>query len=179
MTNHQPSGVVLWLTGLSGAGKTTLATGVAAALERRGQRVEVLDGDVVRTHLSRGLGFSREDRETHGLRLAFVAQLLSRHGVAVVVAAISPYRQTRARAREMIGATFFEVHVSTPLAVCMKRDSKGLYKRAIAGEIPAFTGVSDPYEAPEAPELTIDTSGLNIEESVERVLTTAFPTEPH
>jgi adenylyl-sulfate kinase len=168
--SKKKDGVVVWLTGLSGAGKSTLAESLAPKLQARGRNVELLDGDVVRTHLSKGLGFSREDRDTHVGRVAFVAHLLARNGVIVLVAAISPVRATRDRARNLIG-NFLEVHVSTPLEECIKRDVKGLYKRAIAGEIPQFTGISDPYEAPIAPDLVIDTSVLSLEGAVGHVLT--------
>jgi adenylyl-sulfate kinase len=167
--SKKKDGVVVWLTGLSGAGKSTLAESLAPRLRALGSRVELLDGDVVRTHLSKGLGFSREDRDTHVGRVAFVAHLLARNGVVVLVAAISPVRETRERARSLIG-DFLEVHVSTPLEECIKRDVKGLYKRAMAGEIPQFTGISDPYEAPIAPDLVVDTSALSLEAAVERIL---------
>jgi adenylyl-sulfate kinase len=160
---------VVWLTGLSGAGKSTLATALAPTLRARGVPVEVLDGDVVRTHLSKGLGFSREDRDLNVLRIAFVAHLLSRHGVTVVVSAISPYRAAREEARRMIGS-FVEVHVATPLSACIERDPKGLYQRALAGEIPAFTGVSDPYEPPVDPEVVLDTSAIDVATGVARIV---------
>ncbi len=162
-------GVVVWFTGLSGAGKSTLAEALGRSVRARGRNVEVLDGDTVREHLSKGLGFSRADRDTNIMRIAFVARLLARHGVFVVVAAISPFRETRRNARTMIG-NFVELHVSTPLAECIKRDPKGLYTRAIAGHIPHFTGISDPYEEPLAAELTLDTSVASVDESVARVL---------
>ncbi|MBX3207971.1 MAG: adenylyl-sulfate kinase [Labilithrix sp.] len=162
-------GVVVWFTGLSGAGKTTIASAVASELVAAGKRVEVLDGDVVRTHLSKGLGFSREDRDINVARIAFVAHLLARNGVFVLVAAVSPYRQTREAARATIG-DFVEVHVAPPLDACVARDTKGLYKKALAGEIPQFTGVSDPYEEPIDPELTLDTSAIDVATGVERVL---------
>lgn len=163
---HSERGFVVWLTGLSGAGKSTIATALAAELQTRGRRrVELLDGDVVREHLSRGLGFSREDRDENVARIAFVAHLLARNGVAVVVSAISPYREARESARRTIG-DFVEVHVAPPLEECIRRDVKGLYARAIAGEIPSFTGVSDPYEAPSNPEITVDTSVLDLPSSV-------------
>src|ERR1019366_8216496 len=146
-------GVVIWFTGLSGAGKSTLAEAIAPKLRAHGRRVEILDGDVVRTHLSKGLGFSREDRDTNIARIAFVAHLLARNGVVVLVAAVSPFRSAREAARATIG-DFIEVHVAPPLDECIKRDVKGLYKKAIAGEIAQFTGVSDPYEAPLSPELS-------------------------
>jgi adenylylsulfate kinase len=158
----------VWLTGLSGAGKSTLAEALVPRLRGAGRRVELLDGDVVRTHLSRGLGFSREDRDENVARIAFVAHLLSRNGTTVVVAAISPFRAPREAARRLIGS-FVEVHVAPPLEECVRRDVKGLYKKAIAGEIPAFTGISDPYEAPAAPEVTLDTSVLSIDASIARI----------
>jgi adenylyl-sulfate kinase len=167
--SKKKDGVVVWLTGLSGAGKSTVAESLAPKLQALGRKVELLDGDVVRTHLSKGLGFSRDDRDTHVGRVAFVAHLLARNGVVVLVAAISPVRETRDRARSLIG-DFLEVHVSTPLEECIKRDVKGLYKRAIAGEIPQFTGISDPYEAPIAPDLVIDTSALSLEAAVGRIV---------
>ena len=163
-------GFVVWLTGLSGAGKSTLADALAPELRAAGRKVEVLDGDLVRTHLSKGLGFSREDRDTNVARIAFVAQLLSRNGVVVLVSAISPYRETREAARQTIG-DFVEVHVAPPLEECVRRDTKGLYKKALAGEIPRFTGISDPYEPPEAAEITLDTSTLDLRASVLRVKT--------
>jgi adenylylsulfate kinase len=161
-------GFVVWLTGLSGAGKSTIATALAPELAAAGRRVELLDGDVVRTHLSRGLGFSREDRDLNVARIAFVAHLLARNGVAVIVAAVSPYRQARADARATIG-DFVEVHVAPPLEACVERDTKGLYAKALAGEIPQFTGVSDPYEPPDAPELALDTSREDLRASVDRI----------
>ncbi len=164
-------GFTLWFTGLSGAGKTTIAQIVERDLRERGLRVEVLDGDVVRTHLSKGLGFSREDRDTNIRRIAFVANLLTRNGVGVIVAAISPYRALRDEARAAIGR-FVEVFVSAPLEECARRDVKGLYKKAMAGEIPAFTGVSDPYEEPLAPELVAETMKEGPEDSARRVIAT-------
>jgi adenylyl-sulfate kinase len=167
--SKKKDGVVVWLTGLSGAGKSTLAESLVPKLQALGRNVELLDGDVVRTHLSKGLGFSREDRDTHVGRVAFVAHLLARNGVVVLVAAISPVRETRDRARSLIG-DFLEVHVSTPLEECIKRDVKGLYKRAMAGEIAQFTGISDPYEAPLSPELVVDTTALSLEAAGGRIL---------
>jgi adenylylsulfate kinase len=161
-------GVVVWFTGLSGAGKTTIASALATQLVELGKRVEVLDGDIVRTHLSKGLGFSREDRDTNVARIAFVAHLLARNGVVVLVAAVSPYKKAREAARETI-TEFVEVHVAPPLEECVARDTKGLYKKALAGEIQQFTGVSDPYEPPDAPELTLDTSSLDIGAAVSLV----------
>lgn len=162
-------GYVLWFTGLSGAGKSTVAGLVAARLRDGGVPLEVLDGDEVRTHLSKGLGFGREDRDTNILRIGWVAGLLSRHGVGVVTAAISPYAATRARVRAMT-TNFVEVFVDAPLAECEARDVKGLYARARAGEIAEFTGVSDPYEPPPAPEVHLRTDRESPEESAERVL---------
>jgi len=161
-------GFVVWLTGLSGAGKSTIADALGADLSATGLRVEILDGDLVRTHLSKGLGFSREDRDLNVARIAFVAHLLARNGVAVLVSAISPYKATREAARETI-SDFVEVHVAPPLEECIRRDTKGLYKKALAGEIPQFTGVSDPYEPPDAAEVTLDTSTLDLRTSVERI----------
>ena len=161
-------GFAVWLTGLSGAGKSTIAEALAPELRTAGKRVEVLDGDLVRTHLSSGLGFSREDRDVNVARIAFVAHLLARNGVAVIVSAISPYKATREAARATIGE-FVEVHVAPPLEECIRRDTKGLYKKALAGEIGQFTGVSDPYEPPEAAEVTIDTSTVDLKASVQRV----------
>jgi adenylylsulfate kinase len=163
-------GVVIWLTGLSGAGKSTLSEALASRLRALGKRVEVLDGDVVRTHLSRGLGFSREDRDTNVRRIGFVAHLLQRNGVFVITAAISPYRETRAWCRETAGGEFLEVFVNAPLATCIERDVKGLYKKALAGEIKEFTGVSDPYEPPEQPDVEVRTDRVTLDEGVELVL---------
>ena len=166
-------GGVVWLTGLSGAGKSTVSRLVETALISQGLWVEVLDGDVVRTNLSKGLGFSKEDRDTNILRIGFVADLLARNGVWVVVAAISPYRAARDEVRALVsahGAHFFEVYVRCPLDVAESRDTKGLYRRACAGELPAFTGISDPYEEPLAPEAVIDSDKETPEESAARVL---------
>lgn len=166
------SGFILWLTGLSGAGKSTLATQLAATLA--GQLpLEVLDGDEVRTHLSKGLGFSREDRDTNVHRIAFVARLLARHGVGVITAAISPYRDTRRAVRDLAaahGVPFLEVFANAPLDALVARDVKGLYKQALAGEVPHFTGVSDPYEPPEAPELEVRTDRETVAESTARIV---------
>jgi len=165
----QASGFTLWLTGLSGAGKSTLATAVGRELSRQGVGVELLDGDEVRQNLSKGLGFSREDRDTNIRRIGYVAKLLTRNGVAVITAAISPYRDVRDEVRREIGA-FVEVHVKASLDACIGRDTKGLYRRALAGEIPQFTGVSDPYEEPLAPELVIDTEREDVGTSAVRVI---------
>jgi adenylylsulfate kinase len=163
------NGFVLWLTGLSGAGKSTIANAVAPRLTERGHRVEILDGDEVRTNLCQGLGFSREDRDTNIARIGYVAGKLAKHGVAVVVAAISPYRQARDQVRASVDR-FVEVHVAAPVATCAERDVKGLYAKALAGEIKHFTGVSDPYEAPVDPEITLHTERETVEESVATVL---------
>jgi adenylylsulfate kinase len=162
-------GFTLWLTGLSGAGKSTLATAVAQELRRGGVRVETLDGDEVRQNLSKGLGFSREDRDTNIRRIGYVAKLLTRNDVVVISAAISPYRAVRDEVRRDIGA-FVEVHVKASLEECVRRDTKGLYARALAGEIPQFTGVSDPYEEPLAPELVVDTEREDVTTSATRVI---------
>lgn len=168
-TLRQTAGFTLWLTGLSGAGKSTLAAAVALRLRQHGIRVEVLDGDEVRLNLSKGLGFSREDRDTNVRRIGYVAKLLTRNGVAVIPAAISPYRAVRDEVRRDIGA-FVEVHVKATLDACIRRDTKGLYRKALAGEIAQFTGVSDPYEAPERPELVVDTEQEDVETSATRVI---------
>jgi adenylylsulfate kinase len=163
-------GFTLWFTGLSGAGKTTIAEIVERELRQRLGTVEVLDGDIVRTNLSKGLTFSREDRDTNVLRIGFVANLLTRNGVGVIVSAISPFREVRDQVRHDIGEDFIEVFVDAPLEVCAERDVKGLYKKAFSGEIPQFTGVSDPYEPPAAPELHIRTNEEEPHESSRRVL---------
>jgi adenylylsulfate kinase len=162
----------VWFTGLSGAGKTTVATIVEAELEQRGHVVEHLDGDVVRTHLSKGLGFSKEDRDENIARIGWVASRLARAGATVIVSAISPYESARRRARELVEehAQFVEVYVATPLEECARRDPKGLYAKAFAGELADFTGVSAPYEEPTDPEVRIDTTGVSPEESAQAVL---------
>jgi adenylylsulfate kinase len=167
MTNE--SGFVLWLTGLSGAGKSTVAAKLAPALAERGHRVELLDGDEVRTNLCQGLGFSRQDRDTNIARIGYVAGKLAKHGVAVLVAAISPYREARDRVRATVDQ-FVEVHVAAPVGVCAERDVKGLYAKALAGEIKNFTGVSDPYEPPLDPEIVLHTEAESVDESVHQVL---------
>jgi len=164
-------GFTLWFTGLSGAGKTTISEIVARELTARGSRLEILDGDVVRENLSKGLGFSKEDRDTNIRRIAFVADLLSRNGTPVITAAISPYRAIRDEAREMMGDRFIEVHIEASVDVCAERDVKGLYAKAFSGEIKEFTGVSDPYEAPENPEITLKTAEEEPEESAARLIT--------
>jgi adenylyl-sulfate kinase len=162
-------GFTVWLTGLSGAGKTTLAHELERELRARGRKVEVLDGDVVRTHLSKGLGFSKEDRDENIRRIGFVCKLLSRNGVVAVAAAISPYRAVRDEVRREIGS-FVEVHVQCPLDELVRRDVKGLYARALRGELPQFTGVSDPYEEPLQPEVVVQTDRDTVEESVSKIV---------
>jgi len=166
------SGFVLWFTGLSGAGKTTIANIVEPELERRGFVVDHLDGDIVRTHLSRGLGFSKEDRDTNIARIGWVASRLARAGAAVVVSAISPYEEMRRHARSLVEqhSPFVEIYVATPLEECARRDPKGLYAAAFAGEIEEFTGVSAPYEAPLEPELRLETVGRSPSEAAATVL---------
>lgn len=161
-------GFTLWFTGMSGAGKSTVSEQIYTRLKQAGAKVELLDGDVVRTHLSKGLGFSKEDRDTNIRRIGFVCELLSRNGVIAIAAAISPYRAVREEIRAAIG-NFVEVYVHAPIEVLSTRDVKGLYKKALAGEIPSFTGVSDPYEPPANPEITIDSSRETVEDSVQRV----------
>jgi len=162
-------GFTLWFTGLSGAGKTTIAEIVEHELRERGLQVEVLDGDIVRTNLSKGLSFSRDDRNVNVLRIGFVANLLTRNGVGVIVSAISPYKEARDQVRRRI-VDFVEVFVDAPLEVCAERDVKGLYKKAFAGEIEQFTGVSDPYEPPAAPDLVLKTAEETPEESARKVI---------
>jgi adenylyl-sulfate kinase len=164
---HQ--GFTLWMTGLSGAGKTTIALELEKKLKERGVKFERLDGDVVRESLTRDLGFSKEDRDKNIERVSFVAKLLSRNGVGVVCSFISPYQAQRDMVRSQTH-NFIEVYVSTPLEVCAERDVKGMYKKAMAGEIPNFTGVSDPYEAPENAEIVIPTHLETVEQSANRVI---------
>jgi adenylyl-sulfate kinase len=164
------TGFTLWFTGLSGAGKTTISEIVAEELRARGSKLEILDGDVVRENLSKGLGFSKEDRDTNIRRIAFVADLLSRNGVPVITAAISPYRELRREARTLMEDRFIEVFVKASVETCAERDVKGLYKKAFAGEIKEFTGVSDPYEEPEHAELTLDTEHQSPDESAQEIL---------
>src|SRR5256885_15323556 len=161
-------GFTIWFTGLSGAGKSTLSEAIEERLSERGRNVEILDGDVVRTHLSKGLTFSKEDRDINIKRIAFVCSLLTRNGVICISAAIAPYREARAWAREQIG-NFVEVYVKCPIEVCRQRDVKGLYKLVDEGKIKGFTGVDDPYEEPEYPELVIETDKETVEESVARI----------
>src|SRR5712691_8878769 len=165
-------GFTLWFTGLSGAGKTTIAHLVGPELDRRGHIVEYLDGDTVRTHLSKGLGFSKEDRDTNIERIGWVASRLTRHGAAVIAAAISPYDETRRKARTLIEqfGPFVEVYLKASVDECARRDVKGLYEKAFAGEIKEFTGVSDPYEEPDDAELVLDTELHTPEESAALVL---------
>jgi adenylylsulfate kinase len=164
-------GFCLWFTGLSGSGKSTITTHLVKELRKRGSKLEVLDGDVVRENLSKGLGFSKEDRDTNIRRIAFVANLLSRNEVPVITAAISPYREIRDEARQMMGDRFVEAYVKASVEVCEQRDVKGLYAKARSGEIKEFTGVSDPYEPPENPELVLDTEHQSAEESAAQILT--------
>ena len=168
MTN----GFTLWFTGLSGAGKSTIADLVGPRLEESGRAVEYLDGDVVRTHLSKGLGFSKEDRDTNIERIGWVASRLTRHGAAVIVSAISPYEETRRKARELVEefGTFVEVYVEASVEKCAERDVKGLYEKAFSGEIKEFTGVSDPYEPPTSPELVVNTESGTPEDSAQLVI---------
>lgn len=162
-------GFTIWFTGLSGAGKTTLAQKLVPALKARGHKVELLDGDVVRTNLSKGLGFSKEDRDTNIRRIGFVCNLLSRNGVVAVASAISPYRDVRDEVRENIGS-FVEVYVECPIPVLAERDVKGLYKKALAGEIKNFTGVDDPYEAPLKAEVTVHSDKESVDESLGKIV---------
>ncbi|HWB82760.1 MAG TPA: adenylyl-sulfate kinase [Bryobacteraceae bacterium] len=164
-------GFTLWFTGMSGAGKSTISHLLDERLRALGARVEVLDGDVVRTHLSKGLGFSKEDRDENIRRIGFVCELLSRHGVIAIAAAISPYRAVREELRARI-PNFVEVYVECPVSVLAERDVKGLYKKALAGEIGQFTGISDPYEPPLNPEVVVNSSQETPEESVERIWAT-------
>jgi adenylylsulfate kinase len=165
---HQ--GFTLWFTGLSGSGKTTITTHLVKELRKRDVPLEVLDGDIVRENLSKGLGFSKEDRDTNIRRIAFVANLLSRNGVPVITAAISPYREIRNEARELMDGRFVEVYTKAPLEVCEERDVKGLYAKARAGEIKEFTGISDPYEPPESPEILVETDKQSPEDSAKQIL---------
>jgi adenylylsulfate kinase len=167
--------LTIWLTGLPCSGKTTIATLLAESLAGRGTALEMLDGDVVRTHLSKGLGFSRADRDTNILRIGWVCQLLARHGVTTIVAAVSPYRESRSRVRAMIekvggAGTFVEVWVRCAIEECMKRDVKGMYAKALRGELQQFTGISDPYEEPADAEVTIDTTAYSPEEAANQII---------
>ncbi len=164
-------GFTIWFTGLSGAGKSTLANLLEKELRSRSMKVEVLDGDVVRTHLSKGLGFSKEDRDTNIRRIGWVCEVLSRNGVVAIAAAISPYRDIRNEVRANI-SNFVEVYVQASIPVLAERDVKGLYKKALAGEIKNFTGVSDPYEAPENPEVVCNSDSETVSESLTNILNT-------
>jgi adenylyl-sulfate kinase len=162
-------GFTVWFTGLSGSGKSTLAEMLVDVLQARGHRYELLDGDVLRTHLSKGLGFSKEDRDTNILRIGWVAERLAYHGGAVLVSAISPYRDVRDQVRARI-PRFVEVYVSCPVEVCAQRDVKGLYEKAFRGEITGFTGVDDPYEPPASPEVVVETDRMDPEECLQRIV---------
>lgn len=164
-------GFTLWFTGMSGAGKSTISNLLEKRLREMGAKVEVLDGDVVRTNLSKGLGFSKEERDINVRRIGFVCELLSRNGVIAIAAAISPYRAVRDEVRART-ANFVEVYVECPVEVLAERDVKGLYKKALAGEIPQFTGITDPYEPPASPEVTVNSSKETPEESVARIWAT-------
>ena len=164
-----PNGVTVWLTGLSSAGKSTLSRAVYERLWARGHRVELLDGDEVRQHLSRGLSFSKEDRNENIKRIGFVAEMLARHGVITIVSAISPYREGRDEVRARI-TNFLEVYVNAPLGICEERDVKGLYRKARSGEIPGFTGIDDPYEPPLSPEVECRTDRETIAESAQKIV---------
>jgi adenylylsulfate kinase len=173
MSNQK--GFTIWFTGLSGAGKTTLATALAGELAERGLKVEILDGDEVRTNLSKGLGFSKDDRDTNIRRIGYVCRVLSRNGAGVIAAAISPYREVRDEVRRSIeteGVAFIEVFAKCPINVLTERDVKGLYKKALAGELKDFTGVSDPYEEPYDPEVIVETDREGIGASVNKIVQT-------
>jgi len=171
MSSHQ--GFTLWFTGLSGSGKSTLSELLEAEFRRREYKVEVLDGDIVRTHLSKGLGFSKADRDINVRRIGWVCSVLARNGVIAVSAAISPYENIRAECRyltESSGAQFIEIYTKCPIEVLAERDVKGLYKKALAGEIENFTGVSDPYEEPQNPDLVVESDKESVESAFERIL---------
>ena len=173
MSSAPGSGFVLWFTGLSGAGKSTLSAPVAERLRAAGRKVEVLDGDEVRTHLSKGLGFSKEDRDTNVRRIGYVAEVLARNGVVAITAAISPYREVRDEVRAKVerhGAAFVEIFVDCPVEVLAARDVKGLYKKALAGEVKHFTGVSDPYEAPAHPDVVVRSDREKVADSIDKIL---------
>ncbi|MCQ4575319.1 MAG: adenylyl-sulfate kinase [Candidatus Brocadiales bacterium] len=163
-------GATVWFTGLPSSGKSTVAHNVEKLLREKGHKVEVFDGDVIRKNLCSDLGFSREDRDTNIKRIAFVCKLMTRNDVVAIAAAISPYRETRDYARSEVGKDFIEVYVRAPLSVCKDRDVKGLYKKALAGEIKGFTGIDDPYEEPLDPELILHTDKESVDESVQRVM---------
>jgi adenylylsulfate kinase len=170
-TDRRP-GATVWLTGLPSAGKSTIARALADRLRAEGHRIELLDGDELRTHLTADLGFSRSDRDTNVRRIGFVARLLARNGIVVLVPVIAPYAAARAKVRsehDVDGTTFVEVYVATPLELCAERDVKGLYARQRAGELSGLTGVDDPYEIPQSPELRLDTEDLTVDESAAQV----------
>lgn len=167
--NRNKQGFTVWFTGLSGSGKSTIGKRLQERLKSRGFRVELLDGDEVRRHLSKGLGFSKEGRDTNIRRIGFVAELLTRNGIVAITTAISPYREIRDENRALIGR-FVEVFVDCPVEECIKRDAKGLYKKAIAGEIKQFTGISDPYQPPLCPEVHLHSDRQSVEECVERIM---------
>ena len=169
MSTHE-QGVTVWFTGLSGAGKSTIAEGLIALLRENAVKAELLDGDIVRTNLSKGLGFSKEDRDTNIRRIGFVSNLLTRNGVVSIVSAISPYREVRDEVRADVGNNFLEVYVEASLDELVRRDVKGLYEKALKGEIANFTGVSDPYEAPLTPEVLVNTEVETVEESLGKVV---------
>ena len=169
--NRTGRGICIWFTGLSGAGKSTSAERLTALVRGRGRSVTLLDGDVVRTHLSKGLGFSKEDRDTNVRRIGFVASEVVRHGGMVVCAVVSPYRAARREARAIVGSgRFVEVFVDTPLEVCEDRDVKGLYAKARRGEVTNLTGIDDPYESPERPEIILDTVSHDVETNAQMIL---------
>ena len=171
MSEHEQQGFTVWFTGLSGSGKSTIAEMLYHEFQARGLKTEILDGDEVRTNLSKGLGFSKEDRDTNIMRIGYVANLLTRNGVVTICCPISPYKETRDACRELIGE-FVEVYIhATVDEIAANRDPKGLYKKALAGEITGFTGVDDPYEAPEEPEIRVDTLSQTPEESLQHVMT--------
>jgi adenylylsulfate kinase len=170
MSKFEDHGFVIWLTGLPGSGKTTIARGLEKELKARGLKVEVFDGDEVRKNLSKGLGFSKEDRDTHNKRVIYVCKLLTRNGVNAIVSLISPYRSTRAYAREQL-PKFVEVYLKCSLEECIRRDPKGLYKKALAGEINNMTGIQDPYEEPQNPEVVLDTEHDTLQFNIQKVLT--------
>lgn len=166
--NNMTPGFCTWFTGLSGAGKTTTAEALQNAIEAQGHRVTLLDGDIVREHLSKGLGFSKEDRDTNVLRVGYVASRIAYHGGIAICSLISPYRETRAQVRELFTENnFLEVHVATPLEVCEERDPKGYYQKARSGAMKSFTGIDDAYEPPPAPEITLNTTDRAVEQNVE------------
>ncbi len=167
--SQQHAGFTIWFTGLPCSGKSTLAQLVAAELRGRGRGVEILDGDLIRTHLTKGLGFSKEDRDENIRRIGFVCQLLTKHGAVAIAAAISPYRAVRDEVRSTI-PNFVEIYVNTPLEICIRRDVKGMYRKALAGEMRNFTGIDDPYEPPLQPELTVETEQESPGASAARVI---------